>query len=81
MFIITPSDIVFSQATITPHSPLLNGTFTITIDGTPVGLQNGSSYNNYNIPYNVNQYQLAAAFQNLVGYEKTQVIESCPIAP
>lgn len=57
-----------SWSTIQEHSPKLGGTFTLTIDGTPI-LVGGSA----NIPANTDGATLRAAFRAFTGLELTEV--------
>jgi hypothetical protein len=53
----------------------MSGTFTISIDGTPIKIYNSTakSYSNSNIPYNVDPGVLADAFRQLPGLQLTRV--------
>jgi hypothetical protein len=66
-FIVTSQgyDGTFEQQQLVVHSPLINGTFSLTVGG--VSLNNGS------IPYNVNPYYLQYYFRTIVGFQDVLV--------
>lgn len=61
----------FTQTTITPHCPLINGTFTMDIGGQSIKLYDSVSgtFSIFNIPYNVASSALQAALRQIVGFE------------
>ena len=65
----------FTATSIRDHSPLMSGTFTITLDQTPINLysSNTSSYSNSSIPFNVDPGVLADAFRQLPGLQLTKI--------
>lgn len=59
----------FTTTIVTPHGPLIEGTFSLLLDGVPVRIYDSSTggYDNANIPYDVGQGTLANAFKNILG--------------
>lgn len=66
-------DGTFNYATVTQHSPLMTGTFGMTIGGYPVGLYNSStsSYSTVALPYNIQAGDLQSALRGINGFQKT----------
>jgi hypothetical protein len=65
----------FTNSTLQSHSPVMNGTFSLTLNGTSINIFNSttSDYSNPNIPYNVDIYTLANAFRALPGLQWVEV--------
>lgn len=68
----------FTEETIQEHSPLMSGTFTLSVGATPIQLYDSSTkdYTNANIPYNVKEGILEGSLRRIVGFEFVQVERS-----
>lgn len=63
----------FSQTRLQAHCPLISGTFTLSVGGTPIKIWGSGSYSVTNIPYNVTSSTLRDGFRQIVGFEKAEV--------
>ena len=60
-----------TQSQTTVHSPLLTGTFTLTIGGVPIK----NSTNSTDLPYDISAYELETSIRNsgITGFDKVEV--------
>jgi hypothetical protein len=65
----------FTSSTVQDHSPLMSGTFTITLDGIPIQIYNSvdGKYTISDIPYNVEPSVLKQGFRQIIGFENVEV--------
>jgi hypothetical protein len=63
----------FTATSIQDHSSVMGGTFTLTLDGTPIKIWNtaDNKYSLTDIPFNVDKYALRNAFRQLPGLALT----------
>jgi hypothetical protein len=65
----------FTSTTVQQHSPLMSGTFTISLGGAPIKILNSTTgkYTISDIPFNVEAYTLKQAFRQIIGFENVEV--------
>lgn len=65
----------WSSSTIQEHSPLMSGTFTLSLDGLPIKLLNSTTgqYTTNDIPFNIDTSSLRSAIKQINGLWNVQV--------
>lgn len=75
---VTGMTVSFARVRTQDHSPVISGTFTLSVGATPINVYDSVSrtYSIYNIPYNVTAASLQAAFRQIAGFENVEVFRS-----
>ena len=53
------------------HSPPIKGTYKLIINNNPVGLNNGTSFSIFNLPYDTGEGSISSAFNNI--YKSSEI--------